>query len=66
MSRSIWFEQVNKGLIAEILNTVKVMDSSGALVSLPEKSVTVRKPEDEFKVEMFPCVSIYNLSLIHI
>lgn len=38
------------------------LQSNGVLVPLPEKAFVVRKPEEDFKFEMFPCVSIYNLS----
>lgn len=60
MTSNVWFEEVNIGLINEIKKTVRIKDQDGYLMELNEKSVMVRKPEDEFKFEMFPCVSIYN------
>lgn len=63
VSASVWFEQVDIGLIEEIKNTVRVQNSKGVLVPLEdENSVIVRKPEEDFKIETFPCVSIYNLT----
>lgn len=60
MSANVWFEEVNIGLLNEIKNTVRVKDANGDLVVLPDESIIVRKPEDEFKFETFPCVSVYN------
>ena len=59
---SVWIEQVDKGLIDEIYSTIKVRDSSGSLVQLKDKSkqVLIRKPEEAFKPEAYPCISIYN------
>lgn len=59
---SIWKEEVDIGLINEIFNTVKVPNAQGILVPLAskEKQVLVRKPEEDFKPEKYPCVSIYN------
>ena len=59
---SIWKEEVDTGLINEIFNTVRVPNSKGILVPLSskEKQVLVRKPEEDFKPEKYPCVSIYN------
>ena len=65
MSASVWFEEVNTGLLAELFNTIKVRNESGVLVSLPRKAFTVREPEEDFKFETFPCVSIYNLDYRH-
>lgn len=59
MSANVWFEEVDTGLINEIKNTVKYKDFDGVLV--PIENVIVRKPEEDFKIEKFPCVSIYNL-----
>lgn len=64
MSASVWFEQVDTGLIQEIRNTVKRY-YMGELTELNEKAVIIRKPEEDFKFEVFPCVSIYNLSYAH-
>lgn len=62
MSAIAWFEEVNTGLVEEIQNNVKVIDTSGNVVPISPKSVIVRKPEEDFKLEVFPCVSIYNKS----
>ena len=65
MSANVWFEEVNTGLIDEILKSVKVTNSLGAKVPIGEEAVIVRKPEEDFKLEVFPCVSIYNKSYYH-
>lgn len=65
MSANVWFEEVNTGLIQEILNTVKVTNSTGNTVLIGEEAVFVRKPEEDFKDEIFPCVSIYNRTYEH-
>ena len=59
---SIWKEEVDTGLIDEIFNTVRVRNARGVLVPLSskEKQVLIRKPEEDFKPEKYPCVSIYN------
>ena len=62
MSASVWFEEVNAGLIKELKNTVRVKDANGVSVPLDDKALIIRKPEEKFKSEIFPCVSIYNLS----
>lgn len=72
MSANVWFEEVNTGLISEIHTHVKIKDKHGVLVPLhydpetPEQNaIIVRKPEDDFKIEVFPCVSIYNKTYVH-
>ena len=59
---SIWKEEVDTGLINEIFNTVRVPNAKGVLIPLAskEKQVLIRKPEEDFKPEKYPCVSIYN------
>lgn len=65
MSANVWFKEVSTGLLEELFNTVKVRDESDNLVSLPRKAFTVREPEEAFKFEVFPCVSIYSLDYSH-
>lgn len=65
MSANVWFEEVNTGLKQEILNSIKVTNSTGSRVSLSEEAVFIRKPEEDFKPEVYPCVSIYNKSYAH-
>lgn len=65
MSAVAWFEEVDKGLIEEIKKSIKIKDQQGTLVSLEDNAVIIRKPEEEFKLEVFPCVSIYNLGYQH-
>ena len=65
MSANVWFEEVNIGLLEEIKNTVRVKNSKGVLKALKDEALLIRKPEEDFKLEAFPCVSIYNLSYKH-
>lgn len=65
MSANVWFEEVNKGLLEEIKHTVRIKDADGVLVMLDDNALVVRKPEEDFKFETFPCISIYNLDYKH-
>lgn len=65
MSANVWFEEVNIGLLKELRNTVRIKDSDGYSVPLEDNALIIRKPEEDFKFEVFPCVSIYNLSYTH-
>lgn len=65
MSANVWFEEVNAGLMREIRDSVRIRDSKGRLISLDDKAIVVRKPEEDFKFEVFPCVSIYNSTFYH-
>ena len=65
MSANVWFEEVNAGLIKEIRDSVRIKDRKGCLVPLDDKAIVVRKPEEDFKFEVFPCVSIYNSTFYH-
>lgn len=58
MSKSVWFEEVDTALLKKIQSVVKVRDSDGSLVPVP---VSVRKPEEDFKIEQYPCMTIYNM-----
>lgn len=61
MSANVWFEQVDKGLLTELSNTVRIKDENDILVPLSSDVFVVRKPEEDFKPNSYPCVSIYNL-----
>lgn len=65
MSANVWFEEVNTGLLNELKSTIRVKDANGVLVALKDKSFVIRKPEEDFKIEVYPCVSIYNISNHH-
>lgn len=65
MSANVWFEEVNTGLLKEIKDTVRIRNANGVLVALEDKALVVRKPEEDFKFETFPCVSIYNITHRH-
>ena len=57
-SESVWFEHVDTALINYIKGIVKLPDKSGNLIPVPVK---VRKPDEDFKIEEYPCITLYNL-----
>ena len=65
MSANVWFEEVNIGLLKEIRDTVRIKDPNGVLVALDKEALIIRKPEEDFKLEVFPCVSVYNLGSVY-
>lgn len=65
MSESVWLDEVDRGLIQELKRSIKIRNQSGEYVSLPDNAFVVRKAEEEFKIETFPCVSIFNRSFSH-
>lgn len=65
LSANVWFEEVNTGLVEEIKSTVKVKDAHGVLTALGDDNIVIRKPEEDFKIEVFPSVSIYNVTYRH-
>lgn len=58
MNQSLWFEQIDTAWVDYLKSHVKVKDSSGNLVAVP---VRIRKPDEDFRVEEYPCVTVYNL-----
>lgn len=58
VSETVWVEQVDIALIDYISNIVKLSNKYGELVSVPVK---VRKEDSDFKVEEYPCITLYNL-----
>lgn len=57
-SESVWFEQVDTALLNYIKGIVKLPDSFGNPSTIPVK---IRKPDEDFKVEEYPCITVYNL-----
>lgn len=57
-SESVWFEQVDTALIGHIKEIVKLPDKQGLLTPVPVK---IRKPDEDFKIEEYPCITLYNL-----
>ena len=53
MSESVWFEQVDTALLDLIKDKIRINGES--------VNVSVRKPDEDFKIEVYPSVSIYNL-----
>ena len=64
MSATIWNEEVYTGLKNEVMKYVKKRTSTG-VVNLNDKEVLIRKPEEEFKPESYPCVSLYITNQDH-
>lgn len=62
MSANVWFEEVDRGLLAEIRNSVKYLDDKGLIVPIREDMVFVRDPETEFTEEVFPCITFTNIN----
>lgn len=57
-SESVWFEQVDTALINYIKGIVKLPNINGVLTPVPVK---IRKPDEDFKIEEYPCITLYNL-----
>lgn len=57
-SESVWFEQVDTALIDYIQGIVKLPNDKGVLTPVPVK---IRKPDEDFKIEEYPCITLYNL-----
>ncbi len=58
MSETVWFEQVDEALLTLIKSIVQLPNSEGVLTPVYTQ---VRKPDEDFKIETYPAVSIYNL-----
>jgi len=57
-SESVWFEQVDTALINYIKGIVRLPNARGVLTPVPVK---IRKPDEDFKIEEYPCITLYNL-----
>ena len=57
-SESVWFEQVDTAFVKFIQKRVFTEDAHGIKVPVP---VIIRKPDEDFKIEVYPCISLYNL-----
>ncbi len=53
MSESVWFEQVDAALIKFLRENIFIENKN--------IKVVVRKPDDDFSLEEYPVISIYNL-----
>lgn len=58
LSESVWFEQVDTALINYIKGIVRLPNDKGVLTPVPVK---IRKPDEDFKIEVYPCITLYNL-----
>lgn len=57
-SESVWIEQVDTAFIAFIQGIVKLQNADSILVPIP---VDIQKPDEDFKIEQYPCGTLYNL-----
>lgn len=57
LSESVWFEQVDTAFVNYIKGIVK-LPSGGNIIPVPVK---IRKPDEDFKIEEYPCITLYNL-----
>lgn len=53
MSESVWFEQVDTAFVSYLKSVVRFGEKS-----VP---VSVRKPDEDFKIESYPSITLYNL-----
>ena len=60
MKSTVWYEQIDKGLIEYIKSIIQLEDSNNDLVPVP---VRVRKADENFKKEDYPMITIYNLGI---
>lgn len=58
LSESVWFEQVDTALMRYIREVVALPNGENLLTPVPVK---VRKPDEDFKIEEYPCITLYNL-----
>ena len=58
MNGTVWYNQIDAGLIYFIQSIVKLKDSEGIYVPVP---LRVRKADEDFKQEDYPMITIYNL-----
>lgn len=56
-----WHEEVDKAFKKELLKNIKY-SKKGVLTDIPSKNVVVRKPEEDYKIEVYPSVSVYNIT----
>ena len=59
LSESVWFEQVDTALVSFITSKIVLTNDSGLKYAVP---TTVRKPDEDFKVEQYPSITVYNTS----
>lgn len=59
LSESVWFEQVDTALVNFVTSKIVLTNDSGLMYAVP---TTVRKPDEDFKVEQYPSITVYNTS----
>ena len=62
MSANVWYKEVEAGLINEIANTTKYLNTAGEEVLLGVDKVFVRDPEEDLTDEHIPCATITLVS----
>lgn len=58
-SESVWFEQVDTALIEYIQKFISLPTLNGEVEPIP---VSVRKPDEDFKIEIYPSITLYAVS----
>lgn len=58
MNTTVWYRQINEGLVSFIQSIITLSDKEGNLVPVP---VRIRKADEDFKEEDYPMITIYNL-----
>lgn len=62
MPANVWYKEVEQGLQNEIINTTKYLSNDGSVVFLTPERVFVKYPEDDLREELFPCITLTQLS----
>lgn len=60
MNGTVWYDQIDAGLIKYIKSIIQLEDSDNNIVPVP---VRIRKADEDFKKEDYPMVTVYNLSI---
>ena len=55
---SVWFEQVDEAFLHYIQSVVRIADKNGNISPVP---VSIRKADEDFKIESYPSITLYNL-----
>lgn len=58
MNTTVWYEQIDRGLVDFIQKVVKLKNREGDKIPVP---VRIRKPDEDFKKEDYPMITITNL-----
>lgn len=62
---NVWHKEVEEGLVKEILSCTKYLSASGVETPLSDGMAWVRSPDEELRIEDYPCVIISELYEIY-